>query len=115
MDYTLALYHEQMEHLQAEMVNALMRMKRHEQMVVEEFMTALNIPTRREMDTTHKRVHELQRQVRELQDALEESAEIRSEAAPATPAPVSRPSPSTCPTTSACARPRAARRSCCAT
>ena len=54
---------------------------------VEEFMTALNMPTRREMDTTHKRVHELQRQVRELQDALEESTENRSEAAPAAPAP----------------------------
>ncbi len=73
-------------HLQAEMINALMRMKRHEQMVVEEFMTALNMPTRREMDTTHKRIHELQRQVRQLQDALEESTETRSEAAPATPA-----------------------------
>ncbi len=73
-------------HLQAEMINALMRMKRHEQMVVEEIMTALNMPTRREMDTTHKRIHELQRQVRQLQDALEERTETRSEAAPATPA-----------------------------
>ena len=73
-------------HLQAEMVNALMRMKRHEQMVVEEIMTALNMPTRREMDTTHKRVHELQRQVRQLQDALEERTETQSEAAPAPPA-----------------------------
>ncbi|PIE75540.1 hypothetical protein CSA17_06920, partial [bacterium DOLJORAL78_65_58] len=35
--------------------------------------------------------------------------------APGTPAPPCRPSPSTCPTTSACARPRAARRCCCAT
>jgi class III poly(R)-hydroxyalkanoic acid synthase PhaE subunit len=74
-------------HLQAEMVNALMRMKRHEQMVVEEVMTALNMPTRREMDTTHKRIQELQGQIRQLQDALEESNETRSEAAPATPAP----------------------------
>lgn len=74
-------------HLQAELVNALMRMKRHEQLMVEEAMTALNIPTRREMDTSHKRVYEMQRQVRALQDALEEAAE--PEAAATQPAPKS--------------------------
>jgi class III poly(R)-hydroxyalkanoic acid synthase PhaE subunit len=68
--------------LQAEMVNALMRMKRHEQLMIEEFMTALNIPTRREIDTTHKRVYELQQQVCRLQEALEEADETRSGAAP---------------------------------
>jgi class III poly(R)-hydroxyalkanoic acid synthase PhaE subunit len=65
-------------HLQAELVNALMRMKRHEQGMIEEFMTALNMPTRQELDTTHKRVYELQRQVRQLQDTLEEAAEAES-------------------------------------
>jgi len=70
-------------HLQAEMVNALMRMKRHEQLMVEEVMTALNMPTRQEMDTTHKRVYELQTQLRELQDALEEAAGTDTEPAPA--------------------------------
>ncbi len=70
-------------HLQAELVNALMRMKRHEQLMVEEVMTALNIPTRREMDTTHQRVHDLQQQMRQLQDLLEEAAETRAEAPPA--------------------------------
>jgi class III poly(R)-hydroxyalkanoic acid synthase PhaE subunit len=74
-------------HLQAELVNALMRMKRHEQLMVEEAMTALNIPTRREMDTSHKRVYEMQRQVQALQDALEEAAE--PEAAATQPAPKS--------------------------
>lgn len=58
--------------LQADMVNSLMRMKRHEQYLVEEAMTALNMPTRSEIDTTHKRVYELQRQVRQLQQALED-------------------------------------------
>ncbi|MGD2137689.1 MAG: class III poly(R)-hydroxyalkanoic acid synthase subunit PhaE [Gammaproteobacteria bacterium] len=58
--------------LQAELVNALMRMKRHEQLMVEEVLTALNMPTRREMDTTHARVYELQRQLRGLRDALED-------------------------------------------
>lgn len=59
--------------LQADMVNALMRMKRHEQLMLEEVLTALNMPTRREMDTTHKRVYELQQQLCRLQDALEEN------------------------------------------
>jgi hypothetical protein len=68
--------------LQAELVNALMRMKRHEQLMVEEVMTALNVPTRREIDTTHKRVYELQRQLRQLRDAVEDGgtlAELRDE------------------------------------
>lgn len=58
--------------LQADMVNALMRMKRHEQLMIEEVMTALNVPTRQELDTTHKRVYELQQQVCRLQDALDD-------------------------------------------
>ena len=69
-------------HLQAELVNALMRMKHHEQLMVEEVMTALNVPTRREIDTTHMRVYELQRQLRQLQDAVEDGgalAELRDE------------------------------------
>ncbi len=61
-------------HLQAQMVNALMRLKRHEQGMMDEVMTALNMPTRREMDTTHKRVHELKQQLQTLQDAMENIA-----------------------------------------
>jgi class III poly(R)-hydroxyalkanoic acid synthase PhaE subunit len=61
--------------LQADMVNALMRMKRHEQLMLEEVFTALNMPTRREMDTTHRRVYELQQQVCRLQEALEENGD----------------------------------------
>jgi poly[(R)-3-hydroxyalkanoate] polymerase subunit PhaE len=58
-------------HLQARMVNALMRLKRHEQTMMDEVMTAMNMPTRRELDTTHKRVHGLQQQLCTMQDALE--------------------------------------------
>ena len=64
------------------MVNALMRMKRHEQRMMEEVMTVLNVPTRREMDTAHKRVYELQRQLSGLQDAMAESGAAQ-DAAPA--------------------------------
>jgi class III poly(R)-hydroxyalkanoic acid synthase PhaE subunit len=87
-------------HLQAELVNALMRMKRHEQLMVEEAMTALNIPTRREMDTTHQRVHELQQQMRQLQDALEDAAEAQ----------VQTPAPAPAPTRKVAARKKAAPR-----
>ena len=69
-------------HLQAEMVNALMRMKRHEQLMVEEVMTALNMPTRGEVDTTHKRVYELQQQLRRVQETLEEAEDTAAKAAP---------------------------------
>jgi len=61
-------------HLQAQMVNSLMRLKRPEQQMLNEVMTALNMPTRQEMDTTHKRVHALQRQLCGLQDAAEDQA-----------------------------------------
>jgi class III poly(R)-hydroxyalkanoic acid synthase PhaE subunit len=58
-------------HLQAQMVNALMRLKRHEQAMMDEALTAMNMPTRRELDTTHQRIHGLQQQLGALQEALE--------------------------------------------
>jgi class III poly(R)-hydroxyalkanoic acid synthase PhaE subunit len=67
-------------HMQAQMVNALMRLKRHEQSMMDEVMTALNMPTRRELDTTHQRVHGLQRQLGALQDAMENSLTDEQEA-----------------------------------
>ena len=59
--------------LQADLVNALMRVKRHEQLMVEEVLTAFNMPTRSELDTTHKRVYELQQQLCRLQEQLEDA------------------------------------------
>jgi class III poly(R)-hydroxyalkanoic acid synthase PhaE subunit len=57
--------------LQAELVNALMRLKRHEQRMLEEVMTGMNMPTRQELDTSHKRVYELRRELRELQARMQ--------------------------------------------
>ena len=57
--------------LQAELVNALMRLKYHEQRMVEEVMTGLNMPTRQELDTSHKRVYELRRELRDLQASMQ--------------------------------------------
>ena len=39
--------------------------------MLEQAMAALNMPTRREVDTTHRRVHHLQRQLHALTARLE--------------------------------------------
>ncbi len=57
--------------IQARLTNTLMALKRHEQQMVEELQTALNVPTRREVNTTHSRVQELRRELRELQRQVE--------------------------------------------
>ena len=86
-------------HMQAQMVNALMRLKRHEQVMMDEVMTAMNMPTRRELDTTHQRVHGLQQQLCALQDAMEnvtsgeQQAPEAPRAAARAPAAVKRPAP----------------------
>jgi Tfp pilus assembly protein FimV len=72
------------------MVNALMRLKRHEQLMIDEAMTVVNVPTRRELDTTHKRVHRLQQQLRTLQDTVENLAPMEAESA-SNPAPPAAP------------------------
>lgn len=68
---------------QARLVNTLMAVKRQEQKMVDEILTALNMPTRRELDTSHRRVHELRRQVWKMQQVHDESAirELREEVA----------------------------------
>jgi class III poly(R)-hydroxyalkanoic acid synthase PhaE subunit len=66
---------------QAAMTNALMALKRQEQLMIDEALSALNMPTRRELDTSHRRVHQLQRRVWKLEEALSASgiAELRAE------------------------------------
>jgi class III poly(R)-hydroxyalkanoic acid synthase PhaE subunit len=68
---------------QARMTNALMAVKRQEQKIVDEMLGALNMPTRRELDTSHRRLHQLQRQVWHLKRALEDfgTLELREEVA----------------------------------
>jgi class III poly(R)-hydroxyalkanoic acid synthase PhaE subunit len=78
-------------HLQAQMVNALMRLKHHEQTMMDEVMTALNMPTRRELDTTHQRVHGLQQQLGAMQDAMEDITAAEQQAQDAPPAAAGAP------------------------
>lgn len=58
---------------QARLVNTLMAVKRQEQKMVDEVLSGLNMPTRRELDTSHRRVHSLRRQVWRLQEMVDES------------------------------------------
>ncbi|MGZ8217420.1 class III poly(R)-hydroxyalkanoic acid synthase subunit PhaE [Methylomagnum sp.] len=58
---------------QAHLVNTLMAVKRQEQKMIDEVLGGLNMPTRRELDTSHRRLHQLQRQVWRLQEALDDS------------------------------------------
>ena len=100
-------------HLQAQMVNALMRLKRHEQAMMDEAMTALNMPTRRELDTSHERVHGLQQQLSAMQDALESLTTAQQAQAMETPVetPVGRKTPGSRRKASNPARSPAKRRS----
>lgn len=68
---------------QSQLTNALFAMKRQEQKMVEEFLSALNMPTRGELDTSHRRVHELQRRLWRMEQDLEDSdgARLREELA----------------------------------
>lgn len=68
---------------QAGLTNTLMAVKRQEQKMVDETLSALNMPTRRELDTSHRRLHQLQRQVWKMADTLADSgvADLRDEVA----------------------------------
>jgi polyhydroxyalkanoate synthesis regulator phasin len=69
---------------QSRLTNSLFAIKRQEQKMMEEAQSALNMPTRRELDTSHRRVHQLQRRVWNVEQALEEAnggAAVRAELA----------------------------------
>lgn len=68
---------------QAELTNSLMALKRQEQKMIDEMLGAMNMPTRRELDTSHRRVHELQRRLWRMEQALDEAGvrELREEVA----------------------------------
>jgi class III poly(R)-hydroxyalkanoic acid synthase PhaE subunit len=57
---------------QARLSNSLFALKRQEQGMMEEFQSTLNMPTRRELDTSHRRVHHLHRRLWQVEQALEE-------------------------------------------
>lgn len=76
---------EEFARVQAHLTNTLMALKHHEQHLMTEVQGSLNMPTRRELNTTHSRVHGLRRELRvaghridDLEEALEELEELRA-------------------------------------
>ncbi len=58
----------------AELMNAAMALKRHAQAATEEMANALNLPTRRELDTQHRQGQKLRRQLSALQEEVRNSS-----------------------------------------
>jgi len=61
------------------LVNALMALKKQMAVVSDEMFEAMNMPTHKEVNTLHKRVHEARRDHRRMQDKIEELEDLRSE------------------------------------
>ncbi|TNE32378.1 MAG: class III poly(R)-hydroxyalkanoic acid synthase subunit PhaE [Alphaproteobacteria bacterium] len=65
--------------LYGNLVNALMALKKQMAVVSDEMFEAMNMPTHKEVNTLHKRVHEARREHRRMQDKLEDLEDLRSE------------------------------------
>jgi class III poly(R)-hydroxyalkanoic acid synthase PhaE subunit len=57
--------------LHAELVNTLMQVKRHAGALIDEYLGAMNMPTRREVNTLHRRVQETRREGKAFAAELE--------------------------------------------
>ena len=54
----------------ARLVNSLLAFKKHQQELFDRLAKALNLPTRDEIDTMHRHLHDLRQEVADLKDAL---------------------------------------------
>ncbi|MBF0627200.1 MAG: class III poly(R)-hydroxyalkanoic acid synthase subunit PhaE [Magnetococcales bacterium] len=70
--------------INSRMVNAMMRVRRNMAEMMDSSLAAVNMPTRRELDSAHRQISTLRRRVSELEDVLHDlkgkdaSAEIRA-------------------------------------
>jgi class III poly(R)-hydroxyalkanoic acid synthase PhaE subunit len=55
----------------ADLMNAAMAVKRHVQAAAEEMASAANLPTRRELDTSHRQLQQLKRQIQAMRDEMQ--------------------------------------------
>jgi len=69
------------------LVNTLMALKKHNAMIVDDNLEALNVPNRREVDTLQQRVHQLWRDNKTMQSEIET---LKEQLAANKPAPRSR-------------------------
>ncbi|UCB54965.1 MAG: class III poly(R)-hydroxyalkanoic acid synthase subunit PhaE, partial [Thiotrichales bacterium] len=74
-----------------EMVNALMEVKRHGSLLVDEMLESMNMPTHREINTLHQRLHEMRREYRALRDEVEQLRDAHRGATAAAPAKTKAP------------------------
>jgi hypothetical protein len=56
--------------LYGEVVNALMAFKKQANLIVDDTVEAFNLPTRKEVDSLHKRMHDLRRENNHLRKAV---------------------------------------------
>jgi len=66
-----------------EMVNALMAVKHHGSLLVDEMLESMNMPTHREINTLHRRLHEMRRDYRALRNEVEQLRDGRRESSSA--------------------------------
>lgn len=74
-------------HVYGAMVNAQMRLKQAVQREFDQQAAQLGLPTRRELDGAYRKIHELQREMRELRDMIARGAKPAAAAPAAEPAP----------------------------
>ncbi len=72
---------EEYTRLYGEVVNALMAFKKQQNAVLDEVLDQFNMPTRAEVDSLHKRLHALQREVAELKAALKPAVKTKGKPA----------------------------------
>lgn len=80
----------------ADLVNTQMRLRQQIQREVEQQTAQLGLPTRSELDGTHRRIHQLSRELRELRSLLARRDGGSGAAEPASP-PAATPKPVTAP------------------
>lgn len=81
-EYAELTMSEEYAEIYGRMVNALMALKRQGAQMVDETLEGFNMPTRREVNTLHRRLQETRRELRALRSALEEKAEAAPAAKP---------------------------------
>ena len=69
--YAKHVHSEQFAQSQAQLLNSLMRWKRHEQRMIDSLLDTFHMPTRCELNTMNQRIQQLRRENRRLQSKLD--------------------------------------------
>lgn len=76
---------DEFQRIYSELANAQMRLRAASQSELERACEAMGVPTRSEMDSAHRRITELERQIRRLMAASSHPADVATEGATPTP------------------------------